>query len=82
MGFAPAFMKGILIMKSAPWWKKINLQNLFKRRPNRFIELLIQQAQITEEGTAALVAYFEKPRNAAPKQLISWRNPPTKSAVS
>lgn len=34
---------------------------MFKRRPNRFIELLIQQAQLTEEGMNALVAYFEKP---------------------
>ncbi len=48
-------------MKSTPWWKKINLQNLFKRKPNRFIDLLIQQAQLTEEGMLALVAYFEKP---------------------
>jgi len=44
-----------------PWWKKIKISNLFKRRPNRFIELLIQQAQLTEEGMTALVAYFEKP---------------------
>jgi len=48
-------------MKPTPWWKKINLKTMFKRRPNRFIELLIQQAQLTEEGMAALVAYFEKP---------------------
>jgi uncharacterized protein len=34
---------------------------MFKRRPNRFIELLDQQAQLTEEGMNALVAYFEKP---------------------
>jgi predicted phosphate transport protein (TIGR00153 family) len=44
-----------------PWWKKLTPENLFKRRPNRFIELLIQQAQLTEEGMTALVAYFDKP---------------------
>ncbi|HEY5671340.1 MAG TPA: DUF47 family protein [Anaerolineales bacterium] len=48
-------------MKKSPWWKKFNFQSVFKRRPNRFIELLTQQAQITEEGLTALVAYFEKP---------------------
>jgi predicted phosphate transport protein (TIGR00153 family) len=48
-------------MKKTPFWKKINLRDVFKRRPNRFIELLNQQAQLTEEGMAALVAYFEKP---------------------
>ncbi len=48
-------------MDPKPWWKKISLRSLFKRRPNRFIELLTQQAQITEEGLEALVAYFEKP---------------------
>jgi predicted phosphate transport protein (TIGR00153 family) len=44
-----------------PFWKKINLKELFKRRPNRFIELLTQQADLTEQGICALVAYFEKP---------------------
>ena len=48
-------------MKKTPWWKKINLQTIFRQRPNRFIELLTQQAQLTEEGLVALVAYFEKP---------------------
>ncbi|MCI0519691.1 MAG: DUF47 family protein [Chloroflexi bacterium] len=48
-------------MKSTPWWKKFTLSEVFKRRPNRFIELLVQQAQLTEEGMTALVAYFEKP---------------------
>jgi hypothetical protein len=48
-------------MKSTPWWKKFTLSEVFKRRPNRFIELLSQQAQLTEEGMTALVAYFEKP---------------------
>ena len=44
-----------------PFWKKFNPKNLFQRRPNRFIELLCQQAQLTVEGMDALNAYFEKP---------------------
>jgi predicted phosphate transport protein (TIGR00153 family) len=48
-------------MKTTPWWKKIKITNPFKRKPNRFIELLVQQATLTEEGMTALVAYFEKP---------------------
>lgn len=48
-------------MKKTPLWKKISLKNTFKRKPNRFIDLLVQQAQITLEGMEALVAYFEKP---------------------
>jgi predicted phosphate transport protein (TIGR00153 family) len=34
---------------------------MFKRKPNRFIELLNEQARITVEGMDALVAYFDKP---------------------
>ena len=48
-------------MKKTPFWKKINLKELFKRKPNRFIELLVQQADITEQGMKALTLYFEKP---------------------
>ncbi len=48
-------------MKKTPWWKKIKITNPFQKKPNRFIELLTQQAQLTEEGMTALVAYFEKP---------------------
>ena len=48
-------------MKTTPWYKKIKFTNPFKRKPNRFIELLVQQATLTEEGMTALVAYFEKP---------------------
>ncbi len=48
-------------MGSTPWWKKIKLPKLAKRQPNRFIELLTQQAALNEEGLTALVAYFEKP---------------------
>lgn len=40
---------------------KINLREIFRRKPNRFVELLIQQAQLTKEGMDALVAYFDKP---------------------
>ncbi len=48
-------------MESTPWWKKLKLPKLTKRQPNRFIDLLTQQAQLNEEGLTALVAYFEKP---------------------
>jgi hypothetical protein len=44
-----------------PWWKKIRLPDLFKRKPNRFLELLIDQARITVQGMDALVDYFLKP---------------------
>lgn len=48
-------------MKKTPWWKKIKISSPFRKKPNRFIELLTQQARLTEEGMGALVAYFEKP---------------------
>lgn len=48
-------------MKKTPWWKKIKFSNPFQKKPNRFIELLTQQAKLTEDGMTALVAYFEKP---------------------
>ncbi len=48
-------------MKATPWWKKIKFTNPFQKKPNRFIELLTQQAKLNEEGLTALVAYFEKP---------------------
>ena len=48
-------------MKKTPFWKKISFKNIFHRRPNRFIELLVKQASLTEEGTAALVSFLEKP---------------------
>lgn len=48
-------------MTNTPFWKKINLRDRFKRKPNRFIDLLIQQATLTEEGMNALVDYFGKP---------------------
>ncbi len=34
---------------------------LFKPRPNRFIQLLIQQAEYTEKGVNALVEYLDNP---------------------
>jgi len=46
--------------KSTPLWKKITLKNLLKQRPDRFVELLIQQASLTEEGMRALVEYFKR----------------------
>jgi predicted phosphate transport protein (TIGR00153 family) len=48
-------------MKNTPFWKKIKLSEIFKRRPNRFIDLLSQQAELTEQGMNALTAYLEKP---------------------
>ncbi len=44
-----------------PKESRFSLRRLFKRRPNRFVELLVQQAQLTMEGMEALNAYFEKP---------------------
>lgn len=42
-------------------------RNLFKRRPNRFIERLGQQAAVVAQGTQALIDYMDKPnkKNAA-----------------
>jgi predicted phosphate transport protein (TIGR00153 family) len=37
------------------------LKRLFKPRPNRFIELLIQQAEYTVQGVDALIEYLGKP---------------------
>jgi uncharacterized protein Yka (UPF0111/DUF47 family) len=41
--------------------KKFDLRKLIKRRPDRFTELLISQAELTFDGLNGLVAYFEKP---------------------
>lgn len=41
--------------------KKFSLRGMFQRKPNRFIDLLIQQAKLSEDGMVALVAYLEKP---------------------
>ena len=41
--------------------KKLSLKGMFQRKPNRFIDLLIQQAKLSEDAMVALVAYFEKP---------------------
>lgn len=48
-------------MKKQPFWNRFNIRDRFKKRPNRFIDLLIQQAALTEEGMDALIAYFDKP---------------------
>jgi uncharacterized protein Yka (UPF0111/DUF47 family) len=47
-------------MKKQPFWNRFNIRDRFKKRPNRFIDLLIQQAALTEEGMDALIAYFDK----------------------
>ena len=41
--------------------KKFSLKGMFQRKPNRFIDLLIQQAKLSEDAMVALNAYFEKP---------------------
>jgi len=41
--------------------KKFSLKGMFQRKPNRFIDLLVQQAKLSEDGMVALVAYFDKP---------------------
>lgn len=47
--------------RSTPLWKKLSLKNLLQQKPDRFVELLIQQASLTEEGMRALVDYFRNP---------------------
>jgi len=37
------------------------LQRFFKPKPNTFIQLLLQQAEFTVQGTEALVGYLNKP---------------------
>jgi predicted phosphate transport protein (TIGR00153 family) len=37
------------------------IQHLFKKQPNRFVQLLIQQAEYTVKGMEALTAYMDKP---------------------
>jgi len=39
------------------------LKALFSRRPNLFIERLIEQSRLVEEGTEALTSYMKKPNN-------------------
>lgn len=41
--------------------KKFDLRGIFKRKPDRFSQLLLQQAELTMHGMNGLVAYFEKP---------------------
>ena len=40
------------------------LKRMFKRRPNRFIQLLLEQADFTVRGMEALYAYLEDPSQA------------------
>jgi predicted phosphate transport protein (TIGR00153 family) len=37
------------------------IQRLFKKQPDRFVQLLIQQAEYTLKGMEALTAYMDKP---------------------
>jgi predicted phosphate transport protein (TIGR00153 family) len=50
-----------MMAAKTPWWKKIRFRDIFRRKPNRFVELLVEQSRITLEGMDALVSYFEKP---------------------
>lgn len=47
-------------------------QNLFRRKPNRFIIRLVEQSALVVEGTAALQEYMKKPskKNAAQVRSI------------
>jgi predicted phosphate transport protein (TIGR00153 family) len=56
-------------MNKTPFWKKIKIKEIFKRKPNRFIELLVQQATATEDGMKALTMYFEKPSKRHAKEV-------------
>jgi uncharacterized protein len=46
---------------------KQRMQNLFQRKPNKFITRLLEQAVIVVDGTQALIDYMDKPgkKNAA-----------------
>ena len=37
------------------------LQRLFKKQPNRFVQLLIDQAEYTVKGMEALLEYMDDP---------------------
>ena len=41
--------------------KKFDVRGIFKKKPDRFSQLLLQQAELTMNGMNGLVAYFEKP---------------------
>ncbi len=45
------------------------LKKLFRRRPNRFIELLLQQAEFTMQGLEALAVYMESPSNEQAEEV-------------
>ena len=48
-----------------PWWKKLRPSEMFKRKPNRFIELLIDQARLTVEGMDGSGSLFRQTDQAA-----------------
>ena len=45
------------------------LQRIFKTQPNRFIELLIQQADYTVQGMEALLEYLDEPSEARAEEV-------------
>ena len=46
------------------WFKRI-----FRRRPDRFVQLLLQQAEFTVEGTEALASYLEQPSEESAEEV-------------
>lgn len=40
---------------------KQRVQNLFRRKPNKFISRLLEQSEIVVDGTQALIDYMDKP---------------------
>jgi len=44
-------------------------RDLFRRKPNHFIELLLQQADYTVQGTEALLDYLRKPNKSHFKKI-------------
>ena len=48
----------------------MSLKNIFKRKPNRFLELLIEQATLTERGLEELSNYLQQ-RNSKNAKKIS-----------
>ena len=45
------------------------LRRPFRRRPNRFIQLLLEQAEFTVQGMEALYAYLESPSKAQAEEV-------------
>lgn len=54
-------------MKSS---QKVCMKNIFSRKkPNRFIELLVAQAEYTFDGWQVLLAYMRDPKEEPARQV-------------